>query len=356
MSIQILNQDFEIVDIIEEYESLIWTDRYNTPGDFELFSPAVTDSLNNLVRDNYVRMTDSDHMMVIEDIVYSSSAESGKNIKVVGRSLESILDRRIVWGTIDLKGYLEDVIELLFNTEIINPAFPERKINNFVFQRSGDPRIAGLQVTQQYTGDTLLNIIQNLTEEFDIGWRIILNSNNQFVFSFYVGTDRSYNQNNNPYVVFSPAYGNVINSNFTILGANYKTVILVSADGETTEEGERTKIYRTVGGGSGLLRREMFSNEVGIEKDEEMSQEDYEKALDQFGTEELQKNAVTTKFDGEYETKLNFKYGTDFLIGDVVEVADEFGNFSSSKVIEFIWSNDTTNGESSYPTFRATEN
>lgn len=362
MNIEVLDQNYNLIAIVDEYESFIWTDRYNQPGDFEIFSPVTYDNLQCFVRDNYIRMTGSEHVMIIEDIVYNSSAENGKSIKVIGRSLESILDRRIVWGVYDVDGNFQDEMEKMLNDCIIKPSDTDRRINNFVFERSTDPRITELTITNQYTGNTLLDIIQTLTDEFDIGWKVVLNEQNQMVFSFYVGTDRSYSQQDVPYVVFSPAYDNIIESTYTIAGATLKNVILVagedntySIDGETASLGDRPKIYRTVGSGTGLLRREVYANQVGIEREEGSTQADYEAKLDQFGLEELQKYTVTRKFDGQYETKLNFKYGTDFFIGDTVEVADEFGNEASSKVIEFIWSSNTSDGEEAYPTFRSTE-
>lgn len=367
-NIEVLNQNFELISVISEYESFIWTDRYNTPGDFEIYSPVTAENLQYLVRDNYIRFASSDHLMIVEDIVYESDAEgSGRRVQVVGRSLESILDRRIIWGVCDVNGNLQDEVQRIFNENIINPSNPDRQISNFVFERSNDSRITSLTINAQYTGDTLLSIIQNITEQFDIGWKIVLNDSNQFVFSFYVGVDRSYAQNDTPYVVFSPEYENVIKSTYTIAGATIKNVVLVcgefrqntysyDSDSESaTATNERPKTYRTVGSGSGLARRELFANESGIEQYEGMTEEEYEGKLDQFGTEELKNYVLTKKFDGQYETNINFKFGTDFFIGDTVEVADEFGNQAASKVIEFIWSNNISNGEEAYPTFRSEE-
>ena len=365
MNIEILDQNFDLIAVISEYESFMWTDRYNTPGDFEIYSPITQENLQYLVRDNYIRLTTSEHLMIIEDIVYTSDAEgTGKNVKIIGRSLESILDRRIIWGKYDVNGSFQDEIGKILNDNIINPGDSDRRISNFVFEKSTDSRITNLTVNYQYTGDTILSIIEDLTNEFDIGWKIILNDNKQFVLSFYVGTDRSYKQNDVPYVIFSPQFNNVIKSTFTVSGATLKNVALVSGDyrqtnysveGENLSIDERPPVYRTVGNGSGLSRRELYASESGIEQHEDMSLEEYENKLDQFGMEELKKYVLSEKFEGQYETKLNFKFGTDFFIGDTVEVADEFGNESSSKVIEFIWSNNISNGEEAYPTFRSNE-
>lgn len=365
MNIQVFNQNFEIVAIISEYESFIWTDRYNKPGDFELYSPIDSDTLQYLVRDNYIRLDTSEHLMIIEDIIYQSDVDSsGSHVQVKGRSLESILDRRIIWGKKDVDGNLQDVVIDLLNDCIINPAMDERRIDNFIFERNVDPKIEELTVTNQYDGTNLLEIIQGYADEFDLGWKIILNENNQFVFSFYLGVDRSYNQSENPYVVFSPEYEDVINSTYTEEGNGLKNVVLVAGDynatnydvsGGNLSMSEREPVYRVIGTTEGLQRRETYTKESGVKQDEGMSYEEYEAKLDQVGTEELLKHKIEKKFDGQYETNLIFKYGTDFFIGDDVEVADQFGNRATSKVIEFIWSNNVSGGEEAYPTFRTND-
>ena len=38
ININVLDTDFNIVTVIDTYESFIWTDRFREPGDFELYS------------------------------------------------------------------------------------------------------------------------------------------------------------------------------------------------------------------------------------------------------------------------------------------------------------------------------
>ena len=40
MDLYILNKNFEKIGLIDTYESVIWTTRYYTYGDFELYIPA----------------------------------------------------------------------------------------------------------------------------------------------------------------------------------------------------------------------------------------------------------------------------------------------------------------------------
>ena len=188
---------------------------------------------------------------MLSDLQITSDTEDGNHVTVTGRSLESILDRRIVWGQKLLSGNLQNGIKTLLNENVISPSDSNRKIPNFIFKESIDPAITKLKLEAQYTGDNLYDVIQKICEEQGIGFKITLNDKKQFVFELYAGFDRSYDQTENPYVIFSPKFENIINSNYIESKASLKTVTLVGGEGEGA--GRR---YTTVGGGSGLNRRE----------------------------------------------------------------------------------------------------
>ena len=97
MEIYVLNTNFESVAVVDEFESLIWTDRYDEAGDFELYMSMDKRLLEYLRKDYYLWNADSEHMMIIEGINIVSDVEEGNKLIVSGRSLESILDRRIIW-------------------------------------------------------------------------------------------------------------------------------------------------------------------------------------------------------------------------------------------------------------------
>ena len=84
-----------------------------------------------------------------------------------------------------------------------------------------------MKLEAQYTGDNLYDVIQKICEEQGIGFKITLNDEKQFVFELYAGSDRSYDQTENPYVIFSPKFENIINSNYIESKASLKTVTLL---------------------------------------------------------------------------------------------------------------------------------
>ncbi len=252
MEMYVLNQQFQKIAIIDAYESLLWTDRYNKPGDFEIYTPVAEFALQYPVAHNYLQIRESEHTMIIEDITIESNVETGNHIKIVGRSLESILDRRIIWQQTTINGSLQEGIKKLITDSIINPSVEARKISNFVFEDSTDAAITELTMDNQYTGDNLLEVIQTLCEANEIGFRIFLDDQNQFVFKLYKGTDRSYRQETLPYVVFKPSFENIVNSNYSDIQSAAKNVTLIAGEGEGD-----ARVTRVIGDQSGLLRKEV---------------------------------------------------------------------------------------------------
>lgn len=363
MELLVLDESFEPFAIIDTYNSLIWTDRYNECGDFELFTAMSMDLLNVIKQDYYIRRPDSDHVMIIEKIEIDTDVEDGNTITITGRSLESLLDRRIVWNETSLSGSFQDGIEKLLNENVISPSNESRKIPNFKMEKSEDQAIANLTIEAQYKGDNLYDILQTLCTERNIGFKVVLSDTNELVFSLYSGTDRSYDQTDNPYVIFSPNYDNLISSNYIESKSSFKNVTLVSAedsDNRPEEEGAEAPLVETaVGNVSGLARRETFTDYGSIsrtvtEGDQEKTLSDSEitAMLRQRGKETLAENASILSFEGEAETSTMFKYGEDFTIGDIVQVEDHYGHESRARVIELVLS-DATDGFSVYPTFSA---
>lgn len=349
MEMTILNSDFEAIYILDTYESFIWVDKMYEPGTFELYTPITEEIVKYAKPDNYIQMRDSEKLMIIEDISIESDIESGDHIKIVGRSLESILDRRIVWTQTNFKNTnLQTAVNTLLTNAIINPSIADRKIENFIFETSTDPRITKLKLTKEFTGDSLLDIIQDICEENKFGFKIILNDNKQFVMSFFFGLNRSYSQSSLPYVVFSPSFDNIISSNYTDVNSQMKNVTLVAGEGEG--KSRKTKV---VGVKKGLARRELYTDARDLQKGS-LSNANYLANLEKRGLEKLTEANKKRSFDGKCVTTEPFSYGNDFFLGDIVEIANEYGIESPATVTEFTWSY-SSNGSETYPTFVAVE-
>lgn len=351
MDISILNKKFETVMIMDVYESLIWTDRYNSYGDFEIYTSVDSVAISNIQQGYYLWSEESEHSMIIDGIQIKTDVELGNHIIITGKSLESILQLRIVWDQIILNGNLQGQIEKLFNENIINPKDEKRKISNFIFQYSEDPSIKNLTIQAQYTGDDLYSVIKNICDDNKIGFKIFFNKSFQMVFQLYAGKDRSYKQESNPYVVFSPNYENIINSNYLDSSENYRNIALVAGEGQGNS---RKKV--TVGDAnlSGLERRELYvdARDLSSVTDDgtAIPEKEYEEHLIQRGKDYLSENKIAKSFEGQVDTSKSYKYKEDFYMGDICQLENEFGMQSRVRVIEFIYS-ESDNGIETYPTF-----
>lgn len=358
MDLYILDPNFNAIAILDYYESLIWTERYYSEGDFEIYTTARKDIIETLKEDNYIWTKDSEDTMIIEQVQLSSDVENGDEFIVTGRSLVSILHRRIIWTQTVLNGNFQDEIERLLNENVINPTIPERKIPNFIFQKSKDERITSLTLeSTQCFGDDLYEIISTLCEMKEVGFKVVLSDANEFIFSLYVGEDRSYDQFKNPYVIFSSNFDNIINSNYLESKKTLKTVTLVAGEGEGSERKTIVVPSDLEKAKSGLNRREMFSDAGDISSSvdgETISDSEYNAQLTQRGEEELSKNIITKSFEGEVDTTELFQYGVDFYKGDIVQIANEYGIEGKSRIIEIVRSHDDS-GIDILPTFAAIE-
>lgn len=203
----LLNKQFEMISVIDSYESFIWTDRFCGYGDFEIRLPA-SNNLTTLADDDfYLYLRGSDHMMIIEDHVIETSSEEGVYLTLSGRSLESILQRRIIWYDTKYSGNLERVIQQILNENVISPYINQRAIPNFKYVDSEDDIIKSYIWDGEYLGNTVYDVICEMCNHYNIGWKITVNSQNQFEFRLYSGVDRSYDQGSR-YIDTIGQYGN----------------------------------------------------------------------------------------------------------------------------------------------------
>lgn len=356
MDIYVLNREFETVAVVDNYISEIWTDRYWEPGDFEIQVPSSKENLDIFKEDYYLWMAQSEHIMVIEDITLQSDAENGSTILVAGRSIESVLDRRIVWKQTSLNGDLQNAVQRILNENAISPSDSSRKISALSFKASTDEKVTSLTIDTQYTGDTVLDIIQDLCKQNDIGFKITMPSDGQWVFELYAGANRTYDQTENPYIIFSPNFENLMNSNAYSSKKDYKTVALVGGEGEGSER-KMTTVSVEGGSLSDLDRRELFVDARDVSSSVDggtLTTEQYYEKLSQRGKEKLSEYKVTNTFEGEAETSRSFQYGTDFKMGDIVQNENEYGQTFTSRITEYIWS-ESESEQKQYPTFTVIE-
>lgn len=358
MEIFVMDESFRSLYNLDTFKSLIWTERYNGCGNFEFYTPvnqSILQVINTIQKkmeaklDCYAWLKESGTTMLIEDLEITTDTETGNNLIVSGRGLESLLERRIVWEQTVLNGNLQNGIQQLINDAVINPKIAERKIPKFLFSASTNEYIVSLLLRAQYTGGNLYDILLAICNTYQLGFDVNLDMDDNFVFSLKYGEDRSYDQNKNPYVIFSPRYENIINSDYLESAKTLKNVTLVAG-----EDSGNTRRTRIVGSASGLARRELYTDARDIQSDVDdgkLTDAQYNALLDQRGAERLAEHVYTKVFTGEMEATKTFVYDRDFFKGDVVQIVNEYGMESKVRVTEVVRVQDA-NGFNMYPTFQ----
>lgn len=338
MEIAILNKEFEIIDVIDYYKSLEWVKRYCDTGDFVLNIIANAHTVQNLKERNYVVREDDDKIYQIEKINLKSNEEDGDILTVSGRSVEKILAQRIVWKQTRANGgeTAEDFIRRIITENAINPSDKKRKIPRL---KLGEKMGFSEKIEKQLTGDNLLTAVKEICNTYSYGFKIVMNETGELVFELYKGKDRSYRQNENPFVIFSPDFDNVVNTEYEYDETNISNVALIGGEGEGNE-----RKYQTIGNTEGMERYELFVDAKDVSSNNgEISAAEYNNMLIERGREKIAENTFIETYDGELENTNTYIYKEDYDIGDVVQIVDKFGIESTPRILEIIES-DNENG------------
>jgi hypothetical protein len=263
MYLAVLDESMILQHICEDYKSIIWTERFHGFGDFKLTVPGTLENLKIYQLDYYLYTKGTNKLMIIEQIELNTEYSKQSMLTVSGRSLESILDRRVmhpypIWeGTILCKeertrGKVKDVIKhysnLLFKQRDSLDTSHERHVKGFGWYsvdelpegiRRGRPvssmDIGDIRVSTEgvvrdmsirnpnwgrymdYTKDpysmegSWYKLVQELTDLTMSGWAIEYDGEDPYYWYGYTynGVNRTFNQGERPPVVFSPKYDNL---------------------------------------------------------------------------------------------------------------------------------------------------
>lgn len=365
-----LDNEFRRQYPVDCYQSLIWTSRYNQGGDFELSIAANAELYSEIKKYPYAMIEESDTVMCVEELELTTDSEESDILLVSGRDLAaSILSRRVLWGQTVITGKLQDSVRKLLNWNIISPSITERKIPNFTMKDSSDPVIVSGESEEQYFCENLFKVISELCEKYELGFRLVPKIGGALEFELYNGTNRAFSQTAVPPVVFSDDYGNLLSSRHLFSKKEYCNSAIVAAGGTGFERPihmvskqdfsglDRYEIYVNASDitndPSGLDAYENYSYEERLEIARALDQE-YATAIREKGLSALSESAPLDSFDGEIDPEVQFVYGIDFFLGDVVQISNKYGAEAETRVSEVIISSDQS-GVRIVPTFTLKE-
>lgn len=349
MDIYVLSTTFETLDIIDYCASVIWTRRYCAAGDFELYLPITAAAVKVLKPGNYLVRSDMpENLMVIQGVKITTDEEAGDYLTVTGQGAENIIAKRIVWKQTNLNGTITAGAQKLLNENVINPTDAARKIAGVVM---GDCCKCTTTVKKQITGTNLLDAIIELLSTYHLGFKFVF-TGSSLKFCIYNGVDRSADQSDRPRVVFSAEFDNLLASEYSADVSEYKNIALVAGEGE----GVARKTY-TVGSASDLDRVETYVDARDISSETDggtLTTAEYNELLKAKGVEALAETVTKQSFEGIVEPTVNYTFGVDYDLGDIVQITNEYGITAPARITEVIESWSDT-GYSCIPTFSSEE-
>lgn len=340
-----LDSELNILAAFDTYKSAIFTGRYFSAGDFELYIPATKKALDLARAAAFVtRADDTSRCGIVEKIGIQTSRTDGNFLTLSGRDAAALLDRRIVWRQTTYNGRAERIVRSLIENAFITPEIEARAVENFEL----GPEI-GLNdsIRVQYTGDTIGSAVQAICKTTGTGYRVRLDlPNKKFIFELYKGTDRSFDQSAVPFVVFSSDFDNLIASTYDEDASGAKNVAQVAGEGQGNE---RVKV--AVGSVSGINRNETFINaSTKSDNQGEIDLVTYEGLLTENGAQKLAELEAKKQIDGEIAPNYNYQLNRDYFLGDIIQIENEFGYRMAPRIVEVIesWS---AEGYTCIPTF-----
>jgi hypothetical protein len=368
---------FQPVRLIENYDSLIWTERYSSSGDFELVSSDVPNTLKMLPLESFVTLRESTVPMVVESHKIEKPKGKHARITVTGRSFESVLERRATRST--LSGAVADPRPMVsINADkvsdaaykMLREAIGDIARSNLTAVSPANPDDvipqANLILPTDYTTGTvtpfeikfgnLLSVLYEMLEVNRHGIRSVrpaANSGKVTVdLEIYNGANLTgAGANSNPaYVVaFDARFDQFDSSTYLFSYQGSANVAYVYGPGGVTVR------QKSAGAApSGLARRVLLVDEASD------SNLNTDPRRSDRGIVELYKNNAIALFDGETSVQIASRFNKPvaqggFGLGDILLLNGEYATTSRTvRVVEWIRSSDSS-GEKAYPAFETVE-
>ena len=305
--IRIYDLNVSLKGEIDDYESLTFTRKYYTFGEFEIEINADKNNTAELQKNRIIQV-DKDPRKIGIIKVIDRESEDVDVIKVLGYTLDFLFRDRIILPVgssayDSITGPGETVIKHYIANCITSPIDPDRVMAFFNLIADGAAGSTG-EYNSRY--DNLSTKIGEIRKRKEMGVEVTLNlTTKKFEIDTYEGEDHT-SGTANP-VIFSTDYDNLIEQKYYISDVDEKTFAYVGGEGEGA-----SRLLDTAGTGTGINRKEMF-----VDTYLPLS------SLEEAGETELSQNREIETFEGQTINRKPFIYEQDFDLGDVVTVTNK---------------------------------
>lgn len=347
--------------VCDSFSSLLWDIEYYKCGAFEVYIAASPRNIEIFQTGRIVgRDDDKEHFGLIESVELETDAEDGDYLIIKGRFLMCLLERRIIYPTLNFTSqtsYGAIVQKAVENNALIsgNRLIPGLKLGEI--QGACWSQTTKLQVSYDNLMEWVYTICEKIGGTANIRLSKIDNEQYEMIFELSQGTDRSILQEVNPHIIFSDRYNNLLSFTYFTDTSVKKNYAYVLGKGEG-EKRKRTTYFEGTEPSS-LDRYEVYIDAKDISDEEQengetkpISDVEYIELLKEKGNQNL--IPIKTKSESQIAVQsTQFQYGVDYFVGDFVTVEHHRFGIRQNKIqlVGMIESFDH-NGRNLTPTFK----
>ena len=317
MEIRVYDREYHLIGITEDQTSLIWTRRFFEPGEFKITAPITQTNIALYQMGNIISYTGAREAGIVENIILKKSHKASI-MEVSGRFLESYFTRRLTSHIpTNYSGTGSEVMKQI----VLNNIRSDDDIIAYPHAQVETEGSISIQCTAKEICKLLTKIGKATGTGFRLAPRFVLSTGNYHIaaLEIYTGYDRSVgNEHGNAFVEFSDRFDNLKDIETRYNTQALKNYALVGGEGEG--------IHRTYAAYSNteetnFKKREIFVDAKDIDSTGLTEQEYIEKLQDR-GRQKCAETEAGITVEATVDPNGNFKYKTDYDLGDIVTIRE----------------------------------
>lgn len=309
MDLYFLDEDFSLIDgPIDEFTSIVWSERFNEIGAFTIHFPrSLIGRVNSA---SYVRCAPADNggRILCGRIEYLTTGDDG-DCEMGGHLLEVLLCDRLMYGKGNYSGTVSGAAVSAVTDNLRNDALTPITV-------SSDSAEITEQITAGYEWETLSDWLYALLTPYGASYRIELDTDTMKpVFRIITGSDLTSEAivDAQP-AIFSSSFGNIVSIGLERQSEGMKNVVYVEGSDGTVVTLDRS--------GGGHIR-ETYKKASDIDPEDFSSTAAYKAALSVRASEVLAKLGGAVYVSAECDADALPRYGIDYHLGDICDIVDD---------------------------------
>jgi len=262
-------------ELVEGYESFIWTERQQDNGDIQIIMASTTQNRNLLPAGTLLGLSESERVMKIETVSDAEADDGSKKIELTGKEVTDVTNDRTTLSypkkgtqpnTWSETGKAHEIMGALFDyacrsgSALPVDAIPLLEVGSL--HAAGNIPFDDTIYTIERPYGPLYDVMKELADIFDLGFRLYKGlDTSKLYFDVYKGNDRTSSQTVLPPVIFSEDLDSLQSvSELTSVAKSKNVAVVVGIDRNVTVYGDGASDTTT-----GFGRRVLYVSATDIQ-------------------------------------------------------------------------------------------